>query len=291
MSTQNLHGLGEGVYPSREATPWPAHPNTLSFVEMVFVEEVSAQDKAGKETSLQALQRLAPETRAGALGQTKAAYFDQGLLRTGMIRAPLYAVDARLARQGKHNADMANFKQPAAGADPYDPTAPRNQPNVATPARAASVAVENQIRAQRDFETGVFVDATGRELARFHGEPDQVSIPASWLATMKGNTFTHNHPGGMSFSVDDIDLAARYKLAEVRAVTANFRHAATGLDGVWHGAVGAAYDESVGALRERVTAMVRNDEISAANFTAELKHLAWVLTAKKLGFTYSRERS
>lgn len=101
LSSQNLHGLGQGVYPSREATPWPAHPNTLSFVEMVFADEVNDQDKAGKETSLQALQRLAPEVRAGALGQTKAAYFDQGLLRTGMIRAPLYAVEQRLERQGK----------------------------------------------------------------------------------------------------------------------------------------------------------------------------------------------
>ena len=101
LSTQNLHGLGAGVYPSREATPWPAHPNTLSFVEMVFVDEVNDADRAGKETSLQALQRLAPEIRAGALGQTKAAYFDAGLLRTGMIRAPLYAVEQRLQRQGQ----------------------------------------------------------------------------------------------------------------------------------------------------------------------------------------------
>lgn len=101
LSTQNLHGLGEGVYPDRERTPWPAHPNTLSFLEIVFKDELTEADRAGKETALQALQRLAPDIRAGALGQTKATYFDQGLLRTGMIRAPLYAVEQRLTRQGK----------------------------------------------------------------------------------------------------------------------------------------------------------------------------------------------
>ena len=42
---------------------------------------------------------MAPEIREGALGKTKATYFDQGLLRTGMIRAPLRAVSARLERQ------------------------------------------------------------------------------------------------------------------------------------------------------------------------------------------------
>jgi hypothetical protein len=103
LSAQNLYGLGRGVYPSRQATPWPAHPNTLSFVELVFVDEVTAEDRAGKQTSLQALQQLSPEVRAGALGQGKAAYFDKGLLTTGMIRAPLRAVEQRLGRQGKIN--------------------------------------------------------------------------------------------------------------------------------------------------------------------------------------------
>ncbi|MEQ1658508.1 MAG: hypothetical protein ABL896_06990, partial [Hylemonella sp.] len=59
LATQNLHGLGNGVYPTREQTPWPAHPNTLSFVEMVFLEEVTQADRTGKETELQALARLA----------------------------------------------------------------------------------------------------------------------------------------------------------------------------------------------------------------------------------------
>ncbi|MDP1886663.1 hypothetical protein [Polaromonas sp.] len=101
LSTQNLYGLGPGVYPDRESVPWPAHPNTLSFLEIVFKSEITDADRAGKETALEALQRLGPDKRAGALGQTKAAYFDQGLLRTGMIRAPLYAVEQRLTRQGK----------------------------------------------------------------------------------------------------------------------------------------------------------------------------------------------
>lgn len=101
LSTQNLYGLGPGVYPTRETTPWPAHPNTLSFLEIVFADEITEADSAGKETELQALQRMAPEIRAGALGQTKAAYFDQGLLTKGMIRSPLYAVEQRLTRQGK----------------------------------------------------------------------------------------------------------------------------------------------------------------------------------------------
>lgn len=100
FARQNLHGLGPGVYPTRAATPWPAHPNTLSFVVAVFEADVSAADEAGQETTLEALQRLAPEMRAGVLGPSKAGYFDQGLLTRGMVRAKVGAVQQRLRRRG-----------------------------------------------------------------------------------------------------------------------------------------------------------------------------------------------
>lgn len=100
LATQNLHGLGAGVYPTREATPWPAHPNTLSFVVAVFGDDVSDADRAGRETTLEALARMAPELRAGVLGPTKADYFDRGLLTRGMVRSKVSSVQARLQRRG-----------------------------------------------------------------------------------------------------------------------------------------------------------------------------------------------
>lgn len=96
LAEQNLYGLGHGVYPSREKCPWPAHPNTLSFVEPVFADEVSAADRSGKETPMQALERLSPEIRAGVLGKGKAEIFDAGDLSAGMIRSPLSAVQRRI---------------------------------------------------------------------------------------------------------------------------------------------------------------------------------------------------
>lgn len=101
LAAMNIHGLGPGVYPTRELTPWPAHPNTLSFLVMVFLNEISDADRAGKETELQALERLGPEIRAGAIGKTKAEYFDRGLLTRGMLRSTLGAVEQRLERQGQ----------------------------------------------------------------------------------------------------------------------------------------------------------------------------------------------
>ena len=69
LASQNLYGLGPGVYPSREKCPWPAHPNTLSYVEVVYKDEVSAEDKAGKELPMAALNRLPREVQDGVLGK------------------------------------------------------------------------------------------------------------------------------------------------------------------------------------------------------------------------------
>lgn len=96
LAAQNLHGLGRGVYPSRAKCPWPAHPNTLSFVEIVFKDEIGEAERAGRETPLQALARLSPETRRGVLGKTRGELFDAGLLTQGMIRAPVAAVKKRV---------------------------------------------------------------------------------------------------------------------------------------------------------------------------------------------------
>lgn len=91
LSTQNLHGLGPGVYPTRGSCPWPAHPNTISFIEPVFKDEVTDADRAGQQTQAEALAALSAERRAGVLGMEKAALFDKGKFRRDMLPAAFRA--------------------------------------------------------------------------------------------------------------------------------------------------------------------------------------------------------
>jgi hypothetical protein len=98
LASQNLYGLGEGVYPDAKTCPWPAHPNTLSFVEMVFDFEVTDADRAGKETVTDAMGRMSVGVREGILGVEKASLYDAGQVKPWMFRSPLRAVKERLAR-------------------------------------------------------------------------------------------------------------------------------------------------------------------------------------------------
>jgi hypothetical protein len=67
---------------------------------MVFKDKITAADRAGKETPLEALARLTPEQRKGVLGVGKAEIYDAGKLKQGMIRAPLGAIKTRLDKAG-----------------------------------------------------------------------------------------------------------------------------------------------------------------------------------------------
>jgi hypothetical protein len=63
----------------------------------VFKDEVSANDRSGKQKPLDALGELTPAQRIGVLGVNKAAAFDEGQLTQGMIRARWASVQRRIA--------------------------------------------------------------------------------------------------------------------------------------------------------------------------------------------------
>ena len=104
----NLHGLGPGVYPDRDRCPWPAHPNTLSYVEIVFADEVTDEDRAGKVNRIEWLKGQDQNTQAAVLGsKRKAAALRAGVLKEGQIGTPWKVLKERYRKQG---IDIDAFK-------------------------------------------------------------------------------------------------------------------------------------------------------------------------------------
>jgi hypothetical protein len=83
----NLFGLGPGVYPKGQS-PWPAHPNTLSYVEAVFADEVSAADRAGRMDRLTWLKGEPPAVQDDVLGKNKGKALRAGDLTEDQIDRP-----------------------------------------------------------------------------------------------------------------------------------------------------------------------------------------------------------
>ncbi|HSV71240.1 MAG TPA: hypothetical protein VLI72_14120, partial [Methylibium sp.] len=68
-------------------------------------------------------------------------------------------------------------------------------------------------------EVATVLSRDGQVLARQILSESGGSLSAEVLGAMRGNTFTHNHPRGGSFSPDDVMTALAYQPSEFRAVT------------------------------------------------------------------------
>ena len=187
---------------------------------------------------------------------------------------------------------MRSFLQPSSTFSSYDPGSPRVQPDTSTPSRSTAVQIEDEIR--RDaVETGAFIATDGRLMLRKTGVPNRVSFLPEELTGMCGATFTHNHPGGVGFSVEDIVLAGELQLTEVRVVTTRFRHLAFAFTSVApdEKELQAAYDLEQRRLVAKTRLKVTVGELHPADFGTEVHHLIWFRLSRQYGFTYSRENS
>lgn len=96
----NRYGLGPGVYPKGKS-PWPAHPNTLSYEEVVFADEVTDADRAGKENRIEWLKDQPPGVQAAVLGgYKKRAALEAGVLAENEIATPWRVLKDVYTRRG-----------------------------------------------------------------------------------------------------------------------------------------------------------------------------------------------
>ncbi len=96
----NRYGLGPGVYPV-DRHPWPAHPETISYLEVVFADEITDEDRAGQQTRIEWLKGQPAAVQAAVLGgQRKRSALQAGLLTERQITTPWYVLQKRYEAQG-----------------------------------------------------------------------------------------------------------------------------------------------------------------------------------------------
>ncbi|PHS23483.1 MAG: hypothetical protein COA83_09600 [Methylophaga sp.] len=109
-ASANLYGLGAGVYPEGK-NPYPAHPNTLSFVEAVFKDEVTAKDKAGKTTRMGWLEQQSQQHQNSVLGLHKAWMLREGYLKEYTIDEPWSVLKKQLEKMGVTIPDAGSLNE------------------------------------------------------------------------------------------------------------------------------------------------------------------------------------
>jgi hypothetical protein len=132
----NRYGLGAGVYPKGK-NPYPAHPETISFMEVVFSDEVSKFDKESKEDRITWLNKQSGTTQEQVLGgRKKRAALKDGILKENQIATPWKVLKVRYQRLGL-DVDSLQIKP-----------VPLSTSNVVEGLNAVSVPVSKAIQAK-----------------------------------------------------------------------------------------------------------------------------------------------
>jgi hypothetical protein len=76
---------------------------------------------------------------------------------------------------------------------------------------------ENYMRLM-PIEYGMVIDDQGNKILNKQGERNEIRWTEEEAKQFTGNTFTHNHPTGGSFSASDMDALIRFEPKEIRAV-------------------------------------------------------------------------
>jgi hypothetical protein len=153
-------------------------------------------------------------------------------------------------------------------------------------------AIENLI-ATAPVERAVVFDAGGEVLVDKAGERAAVAFTAEEVERMRGAAvFTHNHPGGTSFSLPDILMAKRLNIQHMRVVTAGALYIlgapAAGWPALALSDLLRAVQEADAQVEEQFSTQIRAGKLSKTEANRRHWHAVWTQVAQRVGLQYQR---
>jgi len=72
-----------------------------------------------------------------------------------------------------------------------------------------------------DKVENIYIFKNGKQIRRFKGDSNKVSIDENHLFELENSSIIHNHPSGSSFSIEDVKAITKFKAKELILVTHN----------------------------------------------------------------------
>lgn len=245
----NLYGLGRGVYPEGK-NPWPAHPNTLSYVEVVFSDEITESDRQGKQTALDWLRAQSTQSQISVLGsRKKAAALQRDLLPADAIATPWNAVKARLERAGV-DTDSLTLSPIAELPTGSGRESGRSPAEVRTD--ALRYVLDEGHRTGYEYLVAYDVSSGNTFIQKTSRLPGAVNFSRHELTLLNDARnridVVHNHPSSSSLSLADLGIGT---LPGVERVTAY------GHEGTLYSAKSLGTRDDIVAAARQIDAMLR----------------------------------
>lgn len=283
----NRYGLGPGVYPKGKS-PWPAHPNTLSFEEVVFRDEISDADRDGEQDRISWLKQQPPEIQEAVLNsRRKRVALDRGILKENQIATPWTRLKERYRRQG---VDLEKLRS-----EPLEAQTVARRGRSANRSMAERYVLENGRRDGVEYALA-FDEADGTELFRKTSRlPRAVYFDPHEMALLKDSgraiELVHNHPSSSSLSFADLNLATSPGLHRIVAVGHDDSVYSARVRPSARRGLRTAYERAEKVARSNLVDAVRAREVSAAQASMLHGHIINSALGKAGIIEYELERS
>lgn len=164
---------------------------------------------------------------------------------------------------------------------------------------------EDEIRMNKDFETAVVFDKSGKIILDKRGAQFSVGFSKDDVDKMKDAIITHNHPRGWSypekslgrignsFSIEDISLSIKADASEMRAVTPNYTFVMKRPKDGWPDLdkVKEVYEKENNKLKNEMWKGINSGIFKPERASAIHFHILWKRVSKKMNWNYSKSKT
>lgn len=146
-----------------------------------------------------------------------------------------------------------------------------------------------------DTRENIYFFKHGKQVLRYRGEVNQISIVNSDLAGIDDCILVHNHPQGTSFSESDIENAIRYNVKEFILATHEYvyylKKPTSGWNIEWNNELTKAQMEESRTLAENlINKMIAQNEMPIYDADIEIIHYIWASFFRFNDVSYTRKR-
>lgn len=146
-----------------------------------------------------------------------------------------------------------------------------------------------------DYERAYAVQPDGSIAVTKDGGKDFIHFSRAEREALTGSYFTHNHPNGTSFSLEDVQFAIAHNLQKIRTVSPNGKYSITQpakgwQKGNWGSIIKTSYTKHNNAVYSEFSKAIDERRMSRTVAEALHGHEVWSRVADETGLLYWRER-
>lgn len=142
----------------------------------------------------------------------------------------------------------------------------------------------------------LYIFKKGKQLRRFKGEQDRITIPEDYLFEMKDAVIVHNHPGGTPFSREDLEAIVRFDAKEMILATSEFIYQITRPYRGWPLDFDSEFTQhqltvSKSLAKNSVDKLISTNEVDYSKRDELLNHYIWLIFCEMNDVHYVRKET